>query len=461
MELRQLRYLVALADERHFTRAAAREHIAQPALSQQIRAPRGRGRAGARRAHDAQGRADRRRRAARRPRAPHPRRARRRAGRAADARRRPGRPACRSARCTRWGPVDLSLLLASFHRNHPAVELTVREQSSEELAEMLRDDVIDLAFLSVTERIQSRGLELHRARQRGARRRRCRRSTRSPAATASRLAELAGEPFISFRTGSRLRELLDSGAAGAGFEPRIALESNESRRIRSLVSGGLGVAILPRSDAARPGRAGRHRAARRARAARATSRSPRARAGATRPRRPPSSRSRGASTSRASAPAIIELMTDELWVCHLPAIEYRAALGAAGARARGAPGRSAIPDTLLLLEHPPVYTRGRRSDPSELTMGEAWYREPGHRHRRHRPRRARDLPRPRPARRLSDHAHRRRHRLPAHDGARDRRGARRRRHQRPRARPTRARTSPASGPASARSPRSACTSRAA
>src|SRR5947209_10668379 len=37
MELRQLRYLVALDEERNFTRAAAREHIAQPALSQQVR----------------------------------------------------------------------------------------------------------------------------------------------------------------------------------------------------------------------------------------------------------------------------------------------------------------------------------------------------------------------------------------------------------------------------------------
>ena len=36
-----------------------------------------------------------------------------------------------------------------------------------------------------------------------------------------------------------------------------------------------------------------------------------------------------------------------------------------------------IPDTLLLLEHTPVYTRGRRSDPAELPMGEDWYRMQG------------------------------------------------------------------------------------
>jgi lipoyl(octanoyl) transferase len=69
-------------------------------------------------------------------------------------------------------------------------------------------------------------------------------------------------------------------------------------------------------------------------------------------------------------------MTDELWVCHLPAIEYGAAT-TLQERVRAARQEERIPDTLLLLEHPPVYTRGRRSDPGELTMGEAWYREQG------------------------------------------------------------------------------------
>ncbi|HEU4944376.1 MAG TPA: lipoyl(octanoyl) transferase LipB [Solirubrobacterales bacterium] len=32
-----------------------------------------------------------------------------------------------------------------------------------------------------------------------------------------------------------------------------------------------------------------------------------------------------------------------------------------------------IPDVLLLLEHPPVYTRGRRSTPEELPMADEWY----------------------------------------------------------------------------------------
>jgi lipoyl(octanoyl) transferase len=41
------------------------------------------------------------------------------------------------------------------------------------------------------------------------------------------------------------------------------------------------------------------------------------------------------------------------------------------------PQRGEIGDVLLLLEHPPVYTRGRRSQPAELPMGAAWYEAQG------------------------------------------------------------------------------------
>jgi lipoyl(octanoyl) transferase len=39
--------------------------------------------------------------------------------------------------------------------------------------------------------------------------------------------------------------------------------------------------------------------------------------------------------------------------------------------------RNEVPDVLLLLEHPPTYTRGRRSNPEELPMGIEWYEAQG------------------------------------------------------------------------------------
>jgi LysR family transcriptional regulator, transcription activator of glutamate synthase operon len=251
MELRQLRYLVALADEQHFTRAAAREHIAQPALSQQIR-----------RLEQEVGLALVER-TTRRVTVTE-------AGRALVARARRILSEVEAANAEMqaftgvrtghvtvgtmhtMGPVDVSLALAVFHQRHPGVELTVREQSSEEMAEMLRDDVLDLAFLSVTERMESHGLVLHQLvseelvvllpRD-------------HPLAGRSqvRMAELADEQFISFREGARLRELLAFAGRRAGFEPQVKLESNESERVRRLVARDMGVAILPRSDAERPG----------------------------------------------------------------------------------------------------------------------------------------------------------------------------------------------------------------
>jgi lipoyl(octanoyl) transferase len=40
-------------------------------------------------------------------------------------------------------------------------------------------------------------------------------------------------------------------------------------------------------------------------------------------------------------------------------------------------GAGEIPDVLMLLEHPPVYSRGRRTKPEELPMGAEWYEAQG------------------------------------------------------------------------------------
>src|SRR5215213_5934266 len=69
-------------------------------------------------------------------------------------------------------------------------------------------------------------------------------------------------------------------------------------------------------------------------------------------------------------------MARDLWTCHLGRVEYREALELQR-RLRAARQEGELPDLLLLLEHPPVYTRGRRSVPGELPMGESWYLSQG------------------------------------------------------------------------------------
>jgi lipoyl(octanoyl) transferase len=72
----------------------------------------------------------------------------------------------------------------------------------------------------------------------------------------------------------------------------------------------------------------------------------------------------------------MEQRRPELWVCHLGTLEYREALELQQ-RIRGARQRGDVPDVLLMLEHWPVCTRGRRSGPGELPMGDDWYRMQG------------------------------------------------------------------------------------
>ena len=67
---------------------------------------------------------------------------------------------------------------------------------------------------------------------------------------------------------------------------------------------------------------------------------------------------------------------EELWVCHLGMLDYAEGL-ALQEEVRAARQAGHIPDVLLTLQHWPVLTRGRRSAPGDLPMGEDWYRLQG------------------------------------------------------------------------------------
>ena len=150
------------------------------------------------------------------------------------------------------GSLDLSALLAEFHRRYPEVDLAVREDLSVTLAAALRADELDVAFITRPAGVDDDRIELRVV-------------SREPLvavlAPTHRLAGrarlrvplLEGEPIVTFPAGATIRARLEEAAARAGYTPRVAFETNEVERMRALAAAGLGVAVLPRSDAQRPG----------------------------------------------------------------------------------------------------------------------------------------------------------------------------------------------------------------
>jgi len=69
-------------------------------------------------------------------------------------------------------------------------------------------------------------------------------------------------------------------------------------------------------------------------------------------------------------------MADEILVVRCGLVPYEEARELQR-QLEGRRQRGEVPDVLLLLEHPPVYTRGRRSQPQELPMGAEWYEAQG------------------------------------------------------------------------------------
>ena len=251
MEMRQLRYLVALADERHFTRAAAQLHIAQPALSQQVR-----------RLEDEVGVAlvDRTtRHVALTPAGELLVGRARRALAEIDAAAaelselagvRTGRVVIGAMRST--GRFDLSALFAAYYARHPGIELVVREEPSETMLQRLHADALDVAFLSVNRLDAGPDIQLHPLLDEPLV---ALLAPDHPLAARRRIdmAELRDERFVVFGEGGSLRRIVVQGAREAGFEPALAFESTESARIRAMASRGLGVALLPASEAEHEG----------------------------------------------------------------------------------------------------------------------------------------------------------------------------------------------------------------
>lgn len=251
MELHQLRYLVLLAEELSFTRAAARAKVAQPALSKQVR-----------KLEDELGvplvdRTSRRVRMTAHGVAL-AQRARRVLAELDEARAEVrDTTALLGGRVTIGvsptpGPLDVAQLLGTFHAEHPGVELALREELSLTLAGRLRGDELDVAFVSAIGAADRARLTLQPL---------AREplvailppSHRRAGAARLRVGDLRDESLIAFAAGATIRETVTTAAAHAGFAPRVAFETYDPHRARALVAHGLGVAIVPRSDAVAPG----------------------------------------------------------------------------------------------------------------------------------------------------------------------------------------------------------------
>jgi len=246
MELRQLEYFVAVAEERSFTKAAHRERVAQPAVSAQIqRLERLVGQPLlARSSRDVRltqaG-------AALLPHAKAALAAVRAAQAAVDEVANLVRGSVAIGTVT-LHPVDVAQLMADFHADHPAVEITLGTDNSDVLLAKLADGRLDAAIVSIGVDENPPGLDYavitDEALDAAV-------ATGHPLARrkAVSLRELCEHALISLPTGTGLRSRLDSACAAAGVQPRIAFEATSPVELAELARHGLGVAILPQSMA--------------------------------------------------------------------------------------------------------------------------------------------------------------------------------------------------------------------
>jgi DNA-binding transcriptional LysR family regulator len=243
VELRQLEYFVAVAEEANFTRAAERVHISQSGISAQVR-----------RLEQQLGAEliDRSARTATLTPAgsaalEHARAVIAAAGavqQAVDEVTGLLRGRLVVAMVTACTVRPLFDALSAFHAAHPGVELSLLEDASQRIIERVRSGEADLALAGVAE--MPDGLEgfpvaserLVAAVPADHPLARCKRVT---------LDEIAAHPLICMPEGTGIRTTFDRGCAARGARPDIALQASAPTAVADLAARGLGVAILTAS----------------------------------------------------------------------------------------------------------------------------------------------------------------------------------------------------------------------
>lgn len=243
MELQQLRYVVAVAETKSFTRAAERCLVVQSALSHQI----------ARLERELGGRLfDRTSRRVRLTAAgeaflPAARRCLEAAERAVtDVAAALGEVRGRLTLgvIPTVAAVDLPAALKEFHTRYPHVRVRLRMGSSPALVEQVKQGDLDLAFLGLPATVEPRGVRVHElARDRHV-------AVVAPDHPLAGEAEvglrrLASEVFVDFPTSSAGRTQSDLAFEAAGIDREVALEVGAVDIMVRLVQQGLGVAMLP------------------------------------------------------------------------------------------------------------------------------------------------------------------------------------------------------------------------
>jgi DNA-binding transcriptional LysR family regulator len=243
VELRQLSHFVAVAEERHFTRAAARVHLTQSSLSSSIRAL------------EREFGSDLFVRSTRQVQLTEAGRALLPAARRAVAAAEDARDAVASVRGLVRGhlaigaiqsldQVNLPGLLARFHRTHPAVTLRLHHAGAPELVRRTADGPLDLAIVdpplgSQGDRVRATTIATESLQLAVA--------ADGPLAHRSRvrLSDLADHEFIEYRPDSALRASIDGVCQAVGLRRQIACEVDALPELVELVALGLGVSLLP------------------------------------------------------------------------------------------------------------------------------------------------------------------------------------------------------------------------